>query len=165
MMHIGSLVAGPRGTIADVAGVTVGHCTLAQGAVQTGVTVIRPHDGDVYRHKVPAAACVINGFGKSVGLVQVDELGTLDTPIALTHTFGVGAVAQAQIRAAIAATTIVHLRQTFGPATCSIGLATSVGDRETPQQLLQAADAALYRAKAEGRDRVVDGNKPAAADA
>ncbi|ROU07045.1 sensor domain-containing diguanylate cyclase [Lysobacter enzymogenes] len=70
-----------------------------------------------------------------------------------------------QIRAAIAATTIVHLRQTFGPATCSIGLATSVGDRETPQQLLQAADAALYRAKAEGRDRVVDGNKPAAADA
>lgn len=70
-----------------------------------------------------------------------------------------------QIRAAIAATTIVHLRQTFGPATCSIGLATSTGDRDTPQQLLQAADAALYRAKAEGRDRVVDGNRPAAAGA
>ncbi|WP_250440478.1 P1 family peptidase [Caballeronia sp. AZ1_KS37] len=103
MMHIGSLVAGPRGTIADVAGVTVGHCTLAQGAVQTGVTVIRPHDGDVYRHKVPAAACVINGFGKSVGLVQVDELGVIETPIALTNTFGVGTLANAQIRAAIAA--------------------------------------------------------------
>lgn len=65
-----------------------------------------------------------------------------------------------QIRAAIAATTILHLRQTFGPATCSIGLATSQGERETPQQLLQIADAALYRAKAEGRDRVVDGNRP-----
>ncbi|MDR5768415.1 MULTISPECIES: P1 family peptidase [unclassified Caballeronia] len=103
MMHIGSLVAGPRGTIADVAGVTVGHCTLAQGAVQTGVTVIRPHDGDVYRDKVPAAACVINGFGKSVGLVQVDELGVIETPIALTNTFGVGTLANAQIRAAIAA--------------------------------------------------------------
>ena len=51
---------------------------------------------------MPAGAAVINGFGKSVGLVQVDELGTLDTPIALTNTFGVGAVAQAQIRAAIA---------------------------------------------------------------
>ncbi|SPB12932.1 aminopeptidase [Caballeronia novacaledonica] len=102
MMPIGSLEAGPRGTIADVAGVTVGHCTLAQGAVQTGVTVIRPHDGDVYRDKVPAAACVINGFGKSVGLVQVEELGVIETPVALTNTFGVGTIANAQIRAAIA---------------------------------------------------------------
>ncbi|MGE8162495.1 P1 family peptidase [Paraburkholderia sp. NPDC080076] len=101
--HIGTLAAGPLGTIADVPGVTVGHCTLDQGAVQTGVTVIRPHDGDSFLDKVPAASAVINGFGKSIGLVQVDELGTLETPIALTNTFGVAAVAQAQIRAAIRA--------------------------------------------------------------
>ncbi|MGU7780967.1 DmpA family aminopeptidase [Burkholderia sp. PU8-34] len=99
----GVLPTGPRGTIADVPGVTVGHCTLDAGAVQTGVTVVKPHQGDVYRSKVPAGAAVINGFGKSVGLVQVDELGVIDTPIALTNTFGVGAIAQAQIRAAIAA--------------------------------------------------------------
>ncbi|WP_431822813.1 P1 family peptidase [Burkholderia sp. F1] len=102
-MWTATLPAGPRGTIADVPGVTVGHCTLDGGAVQTGVTVVKPHAGDVYRSKVPAGAAVINGFGKSVGLVQVDELGVLDTPIALTNTFGVGAVAHAQIRAAIAA--------------------------------------------------------------
>lgn len=101
--HVGALAAGPLGTIADVAGVTVGHCTLDEGAVQTGVTVVRPHDGDVYRRKVPAAASVINGFGKSIGLVQVDELGMLETPIALTNTFGVGTVANAQIRAAVVA--------------------------------------------------------------
>ncbi|MFB9122470.1 S58 family peptidase [Paraburkholderia dipogonis] len=101
--HIGTLPGGPLGTIADVHGVTVGHCTLDAGAVQTGVTVIRPHDGDPFLAKVPAAASVINGFGKSIGLVQVEELGTLETPIALTNTFGVGAVAQAQIRAAIRA--------------------------------------------------------------
>ncbi|TDY23976.1 D-aminopeptidase [Paraburkholderia sp. BL6665CI2N2] len=101
--HIGGLPSGPLGTIADVQGVTVGHCTLDQGAVQTGVTVIRPHDGDPFLDKVPAAASVINGFGKSIGLVQVEELGTLETPIALTNTFGVAAVAQAQIRAAIRA--------------------------------------------------------------
>ncbi|ASV98361.1 P1 family peptidase [Paraburkholderia aromaticivorans] len=101
--HIGTLPAGPLGTIADVHGVTVGHCTLDKGAVQTGVTVIRPHDGDPFLGKVPAAAAVINGFGKSVGLVQVEELGTLETPIALTNTFGVAAVAQAQIRAAVRA--------------------------------------------------------------
>jgi D-aminopeptidase len=102
MPHIGVLPAGPLGTIADVSGVTVGHCTLAQGATQTGVTVVRPHRDDPYRHKVPAAASVINGFGKSIGLVQIEELGVLETPIALTNTFGVAAVAQAQIRAAIA---------------------------------------------------------------
>ncbi|OMG74855.1 P1 family peptidase [Burkholderia ubonensis] len=98
-----TLPTGPRGTIADVPGVTVGHCTLDAGAVQTGVTVVKPHAGDAYRSKAPAGAAVINGFGKSVGLVQVDELGVLDTPIALTNTFGVGAVAHAQTRAAIAA--------------------------------------------------------------
>ncbi|WP_434107105.1 P1 family peptidase [Paraburkholderia caffeinilytica] len=99
--HIGVLPSGPRGTIADVEGVTVGHCTLDEGVVQTGVTVIRPHPGDPFASKVPAAASVINGFGKSIGLVQVEELGVLETPIALTNTFGVAAVAQAQIRAAI----------------------------------------------------------------
>ena len=100
---IGSLRAGPRDAISDVAGVTVGHRTLADGPVQTGVTVIRPHGGDPFRDKVPAAAVVLNGFGKSVGLVQLEELGVLETPIALTNTFSVGTVAAAQIRACIAA--------------------------------------------------------------
>lgn len=99
---VGTLPAGPRNAITDVPGVTVGHCTLADGACQTGVTVIRPHAGNVYVDKVPAAATVFNGFGKSIGLVQVDELGVLETPIALTNTFSVGALAQAQIGAAIA---------------------------------------------------------------
>ncbi|RDK04437.1 P1 family peptidase [Paraburkholderia lacunae] len=99
--HIGVLPRGLLGTIADVHGVTVGHCTLDEGPVQTGVTVIRPHRGDPFRDKVPAAVSVINGFGKSIGLVQVEELGVLETPIALTNTFGVAALAQAQIRAAI----------------------------------------------------------------
>jgi D-aminopeptidase len=100
---VGVLLAGPLGTIADVAGVSVGHATLDAGSIQTGVTVVRPHPGDVYCDKVPAAAVVINGFGKSVGLVQIEELGVLETPIALTNTFSVSAVLEAQIRAAIAA--------------------------------------------------------------
>ncbi len=103
MKHIGTLQAGPRGSIADVTGVTVGHCTLAHGDVQT-----RPVSPWFDRmrticsvRKCQHAACIVNGFGKSVGLVQVDELGVFETPIALTNTFSVGAVAQAQIRAAI----------------------------------------------------------------
>ena len=101
--HIGNLPPGPRNAITDVAGVTVGHCTLDANEVQTGVTVVRPHAGDLFRDRVPAAAVVLNGFGKSVGLVQVEELGLLETPIALTNTFSVAAVAMAQIRQCIAA--------------------------------------------------------------
>ncbi|SFB27282.1 D-aminopeptidase [Collimonas sp. OK607] len=101
--HIGRLPAGPLNAISDVAGVTVGHVTLAQGALQTGVTVIQPHQGDPFRDKVPAAAAVFNGFGKSIGLVQVQELGLLETPIALTNTLSVGSVATAQIISAIQA--------------------------------------------------------------
>jgi len=101
--HIGTLTSGPTDSIADVAGVRVGHSTLDRGAIQTGVTVLYPHAGNLYCDKVPAAATVINGFGKSIGLIQIDELGVLETPIALTNTFGVAAVAQAQVRATIAA--------------------------------------------------------------
>ena len=100
---IGVLASGARGTIADVAGVTVGHCTIAEGDVQTGVTVVRAHQRDPFRDKIRAGAVVINGHTKSVGLVQLDELGVIETPIALTNTFSIGTVATAQIRSAIAA--------------------------------------------------------------
>ncbi len=98
----GKMPTGERNTIADVTGVRVGHHTLRDGDINTGVTAILPHGGNLYRRKVLAAADVINGFGKSVGLVQIDELGTLETPILLTNTFGVGTCANALIRAAIA---------------------------------------------------------------
>ncbi|HEY0201057.1 MAG TPA: P1 family peptidase [Burkholderiaceae bacterium] len=100
--HIGRLPAGPRDAITDVAGVTVGHATLDEGDTHTGVTVVRPHGGSPFMQRVPTGVAVLNGFGKSVGLLQVEELGLLETPIALTNTFAVPAVAQAQIRQCIA---------------------------------------------------------------
>lgn len=100
---VGALAPGRRDAITDVAGVTVGQHTLAQGDLQTGVSVIRPHPGDPYRDRVPAAAFVLNGFGKSVGLMQLGELGVIETPIALTNTYAVAAMASAQIRQCIAA--------------------------------------------------------------
>jgi D-aminopeptidase len=99
----GSLPPGERNSIADVPGVTVGHATLIEGAVCTGVTAVLPHDGDLFRDKAVAAAVVLNGFGKSVGLMQLNELGTLETPILLTNTFAVGTCAAALTRRAIAA--------------------------------------------------------------
>ncbi len=100
---IGALPSGPRDAISDVAGVTVGHHTLDAGDVQTGVTVLCPHPGNLFLDRVPAAAVVLNGFGKSVGLLQVQELGVLETPIALTNTFSVGTVATEQICQCISA--------------------------------------------------------------
>ncbi|MCI0752241.1 DmpA family aminopeptidase [Teichococcus vastitatis] len=99
----GTLPPGPRNAITDVPGVRVGHRTLHRGdAIRTGVTAILPQDGNLFHAKVPAASQVLNGFGKSIGLMQVDELGQLETPILLTNTFGVAACAEALIRDAIA---------------------------------------------------------------
>lgn len=98
---VGVLRAGARDSIADVAGVTVGHVTLSKGDVQTGVTVVRPHPGDLFQRPVPAAAVVINGFGKTLGLVQLNELGILESPIALTNTFAVGTLYTAMVKHAV----------------------------------------------------------------
>src|SRR5262245_59222052 len=99
----GTLPTGPLNAITDVPGLRVGHLTLQAGDVLTGVTAILAHDGNLYRNKPRAAVEVFNGFGKSTGLMQVAELGTVETPILLTNTFAVGTCATALIRAAIAA--------------------------------------------------------------
>jgi D-aminopeptidase len=100
-VSVGNLPLGARNALTDVPGVRVGHRTITTGDLRTGVTAILPHAGNLYRDKVPAACHVINGFGKSVGLVQIEELGTLETPILLTNTFGVGTCANTLIRRAI----------------------------------------------------------------
>ena len=97
-LTIGKLPHGARNKISDVPGVTVGHCTLAEGSVQTGVTALLPHPGDVFHDKVLAACHVINGFGKTTGLVQIEELGTLETPILFTNTLSVGTVETALVK-------------------------------------------------------------------
>jgi len=92
---------GALNKISDVPGVTVGHKTVDRGNVHSGVTVIQPVTGNAFLEK-PAAACyVLNGFGKSVGLVQIEELGTLESPIALTNTLSVGAVLDALTKRAV----------------------------------------------------------------
>ncbi|MBK9081160.1 MAG: P1 family peptidase [Rhizobiales bacterium] len=94
---------GAKNSILDVPGVRVGHVTLSGGDLRTGVTAVLPHGDDLFRCKAPAACHVINGFGKSVGLMQVEELGAVETPILLTNTFSVPACASALIRMAIEA--------------------------------------------------------------
>ena len=95
-LHSGALPPGPLDAITDVAGVRVGHTTLHRGdAVRTGVTIILPPGDNLFRDKVPAGVFVGNAFGKLAGSTQVEELGEIETPIALTSTLNVPRVADA----------------------------------------------------------------------
>lgn len=97
-VRIGNLSPGPHDAITDVPGVLVGHATLAEGdSLNTGVTAILPHGGDLFRERVRAAIVVGNGYGKLAGLSQVQELGELETPILLTGTLSVFRAADALI--------------------------------------------------------------------
>jgi D-aminopeptidase len=90
---------GPLNAITDVAGVTVGQTTIVESdRVHTGVTAIVPHAGNVFRDKVPGAVFVGNAFGKLAGSTQVEELGTIETPIVLTNTLAVGTAVDAVVR-------------------------------------------------------------------
>lgn len=102
----GILPPGPQNDICDVPGVLVGHATVVagegplvpgQGPVRTGVTAILPHGGNLFAAKVPAGVFVLNGFGKSVGLAQILELGTIETPILLTNTLSAFRTADALV--------------------------------------------------------------------
>ncbi|HLO02034.1 MAG TPA: P1 family peptidase, partial [Symbiobacteriaceae bacterium] len=105
-LKLGHLQPGPHNAITDVPGVRVGHSTLikgdgplkpGQGPVRTGVTAILPHGGNLFAQKVRAGLFVLNGFGKAIGLAQVAELGTIETPILLTNTLSAPRVADTLI--------------------------------------------------------------------
>lgn len=94
-VEIGRFPTGTLNAITDVQGVTVGHVTLSDGHIQTGVTAILPHPGNLFKEKLIASSHVLNGFGKTMGTIQMNELGTLETPILLTNTLSVGVAADA----------------------------------------------------------------------
>lgn len=159
----GSLPTGLQNAITDVAGVRVGQTTLRHGQgplvrgvgpVRTGVTAILPPGDDPFALKFPAAAEVFNGYGKTIGLVQVAELGQLETPILLTNTLNVGRVADALVgwmverHPAIGVTT-----GTVNPvvAECNDGYLNDIGGRHVGEAETRAAlDSATGGAVGEG---------------
>ena len=96
---IGIFETGKNNAITDVAGVTVGQVTCVEGdSVRTGVTAIVPHQGNIFKNKVPAAIYAGNGFGKLAGYTQVEELGNIETPVVLTNTLSVAAGIEGLVR-------------------------------------------------------------------
>ena len=159
----GDLEPGPLNAITDVAGVLVGQTTIwwgdgplrpGHGPARTGVTVVLPHPGNLFQEKVPAAFHVINGFGKSLGGDQVTELGTIETPIALTSTLAVGRVADALISHAIRENPDIGITtSTVNPVVgeCNDGWLNDIQGRHvTERDVLAAIDSAHAGPVAEG---------------
>lgn len=122
---IGTLPTGPRNKLTDVPGITVGHCTIDTPEHKTGVTVVLPCQENPFFHKLPAAAVVLNGFGKTAGLMQLQELGELETPIALTNTLNVGIVWDALAQHMIdRCAQDGHLLRSVNPIVCECNDAT-----------------------------------------
>jgi D-aminopeptidase len=144
---------GPLNGITDVAGVKVGHTTLNEGDhIRTGVTVIVPHSGNVFQDKVPGAVFVGNAFGKLAGSTQVDELGTIETPIALTNTLSVGAVMEGLVRWTLdqPGNTGVRSVNALVGETNDGGLNDIRGQHVRPQHVLEALQRASDGAVQEG---------------
>lgn len=97
----GEMPTGPHNRISDVPGVRVGHCTVAGDGLATGATAVLPSPHNLFARRLPAAAVVLNGYGKSTGLMQIEELGTLESPILLTNTLNVGLASDALVGWAI----------------------------------------------------------------
>ena len=117
-LRLGELSPGPHNAITDVDGVLVGHSTVSfgsgplkpgRGPARTGVTAVMPHGGNCFLEKLEAAAYVINGFGKSIGLPQLQELGQLESPILLTGTLNAPKVADALISYMVAETRAIGI--------------------------------------------------------
>ncbi|NPD88262.1 MAG: P1 family peptidase [Asgard group archaeon] len=105
-LKVGKLNIGKLNSITDVPGVKVGHYTIIEGEgalipgkgpVRTGVTVIIPHQGNIFKEKIVASSFVMNGYGKAIGLPQIQELGSIESVIALTGTLNIPLVADALI--------------------------------------------------------------------
>lgn len=113
---VGKLPTGEKNLITDVEGVLVGHATIDTPDNKTGVTVIVPQPENTYVQQLVAASYVMNGYGKTSGLVQIDELGLLESSIALTNTLNVGIVQDALVE------TVLQCCEKEGVSTKSINV-------------------------------------------
>ncbi|WP_420104261.1 P1 family peptidase [Bosea sp. (in: a-proteobacteria)] len=150
----GVLEPGPLNAITDVPGVVVGHCTLSEGDLRTGFTAILPHRGNLFRRKLRAGCEVINGFGKSAGLMQLAELGQIETPLLLTNTLSVGTGFEALVSRALAANPDIGRETgTVNPLVleCNDGFLSDIRARAlTQDHAFAALDAAVGGPVAEG---------------
>jgi D-aminopeptidase len=146
VLTLGILPPGPHNALTDVSGVRVGHASLRHGTLRTGVTAVLPHGRNLYQEKVTAACAVLNGYGKSVGLMQIEELGTVETPILITSTLNVPRVSDALITYMLSQDDSIGMTETVNPVVleCFDGYlsdarARAVGEREVVEAIATAS--------------------------
>jgi D-aminopeptidase len=161
-IRIGRLEPGRWNAITDVAGVRVGHTTLVsgegplvvgQGPVRTGVTVVLPRPGDAALEPAFAGYHILNGNGEMTGIAWIEELGTLNWPIAITNTHSVGVVRDALIAYAVqhgdqgyeTTWSLPVVAETYDGSLSDIN-----GMHVKPEHVFAALDAAAGGAVAEG---------------
>ncbi|CAH1664408.1 P1 family peptidase [Hyphomicrobiales bacterium] len=153
-LSCGIMQPGPLNAITDVPGVKLGHRTLRDGDILTGFTALLPHDGSLFRRKVRAAVDVINGFGKSAGLMQLAELGQIETPLLLCNTLAVGTGFDALVARALADNPDIGRETgTVNPVVleCNDGYLSDIRARAlTEEHAFAALDAATAGPVAEG---------------
>ncbi len=152
-IQVGILPTGKWNALTDVAGVRVGHTTVWEGdSVRTGVTVILPHAGNLYQEQVPAAVYCGNAYGKLTGSTQIEELGTLETPIALTNTLSVPAAMEGLIRYTLTLPGNESVRSVNAVVgETNDGYLNDIrGQHVTPQHVLAAIESAASGPVAEG---------------
>ena len=162
-LRIGELEPGPTGSIADVAGVGVGHVTIARdepeppegrGVARTGVTAVVPAPpGSLRRQPLAAGVAVLNGAGEMTGSLQVAEWGVIETPIYLTATMAVGRIFDGAVAAAVAADPAIGAEHVVIPI---VGECDDSWLSEARVVQVQASDAAAALADA-ARDGVAEG--------
>jgi len=145
VVALGTLPPGPLNAITDVAGVLVGHASIRGDRLATGVTAVLPHGRNLYQEKVTAAVAVLNGYGKSLGLMQIEELGTMETPVLITSTLNVPRAADALLTYMMAQDPVIGVAETVNPVVleCFDGYlndarARAVGEGEVLQALRSA---------------------------
>ncbi|HEX8026432.1 MAG TPA: P1 family peptidase [Candidatus Limnocylindrales bacterium] len=158
---IGEGRPGAWNAITDVPGVRVGHATLIRGdgplqvgtgPVRTGVTVVVPHDGDIWTEPLFAGSHTLNGNGELTGLEWIRESGLMTGAIGITNTHSVGTVRDALVAAA----TRAGLRGTSSWALPVVGetwdgrLNDSDGQHVRPEHVDTALASATGGAVAEG---------------
>ncbi len=141
-ISVGTMEPGPKNKITDVPGVTVGHSTIQDGPYHTGVTVVLPAQDNLFLNKLTGACFVHNGFGKTCGLMQIEELGTIETPIALTSTLNVGLVHDALVQYTLSQCRLdgISLRS-VNPVVgeCNDGRLSDIAGRPVTQDHVRAA--------------------------
>jgi len=118
-----------------------------------------PSQDNVFLNKLTANAHVLNGFGKTLGLVQVQELGTLETPIALTNTLNVGLVHDALVQYTIdSCKTEGYQVRSVNPVVCECNDAT-LNDIQSRVVKAEHVYSAIHNACADFEEGDIGGGK------